>query len=62
VARKDSENLCAQVDQAIEKKPELQEYFRMLESEYRKGKPDIREPINKNIIKEIEDLLKGNQS
>ncbi len=58
VARRDSEYLHSQVDEAIEKKPELQEYLRTLEVEYRKGKPAAEEPINKNILKEIEDLFK----
>jgi proteasome assembly chaperone (PAC2) family protein len=61
VARKDSEYLSAQIDNAIEQKPELQEYLKMLESEYRKGKPAIQDSVNKNIIKEIEDLLKKQQ-
>jgi proteasome assembly chaperone (PAC2) family protein len=61
VARKDSEYLCAQIDNAIREKPELREYLKMLESEYRKGKPEIRESVNKNIIKEIEDLMKKQQ-
>jgi hypothetical protein len=58
VARRDSEYLYAQVNDAIEKKPELQEYLRALEIEYNKGKTGPQEPINKNIIKEIEDLFK----
>ncbi len=58
MARKDSEYLRAQVDDAIEKKPELREYLHALEIEFQKGKPTTDEPINKNLIKEIEDLFK----
>jgi hypothetical protein len=61
VARKDSEYLRAQIDNAIEQKPELQEYLKTLEAEYRQGKPEIQQSVNKNIIKEIEDLLKKGQ-
>jgi hypothetical protein len=58
IARKDSEYLYAQVEEAIEKKPELQEYLRTLETEYQNGKPASGENINKTIIKEIEDLFR----
>jgi proteasome assembly chaperone (PAC2) family protein len=61
VARRDSEYLYAQIDEAVEKKPELQEYLRTLEIEYQKEKRDNGEPINKNIIKEIEDLFRDKQ-
>ena len=61
-ARKDSEYLYTQVDQAIEQKPELKEYLKTLEVEYRKDRPRSPKPISQNIVKEIEDLLKGNQS
>jgi proteasome assembly chaperone (PAC2) family protein len=61
IARRDSEYLTAQIDQAVEKKPELQDYLRMLESEYHKGNPNTQNPINKNIIKEIEELFKDKQ-
>jgi hypothetical protein len=49
--------LISQIDQAIEAKPELQEYLKILESEYRKGNPNTRKPISKNIIREIEQLF-----
>ncbi len=58
VARKDSEHLYQQVNQAIEKKPELLEYLKTLESEFQKGLKLDAGPINQNIIKEIEDLFK----
>jgi hypothetical protein len=61
VARKDSEYLYSQIDEAIEKKPELQEYLRTLEIEYQKKEPDAGGPISKNIIKEIENLLQYKQ-
>jgi proteasome assembly chaperone (PAC2) family protein len=60
-ARRDSEYLYAQIEQAIAQKPDLQEHLKMLEEEYRKGKPQPHKSINKNILKEIEDLLKDNQ-
>jgi proteasome assembly chaperone (PAC2) family protein len=60
VARKDSEFLLQQIDQAIEKKPELQSYFKTLQSEFKKESEPPAKPINQNIIKEIEDLLKDN--
>lgn len=62
VARNDSEYLYTQIDQAIEKKPELQEYLKTLESEYRKGNPYDQTPISKNVMKEIEDLFKDTRS
>lgn len=58
VARKDSEYLKVQIDQAIEKKPELQEYLRTLEMEYRKGHSSVEKPINNNILKEIDEIFK----
>jgi predicted ATP-grasp superfamily ATP-dependent carboligase len=61
-ARRDSEYLCSQIDQAIAQKPDLQEHLKMLEEEYRKGKPQPHKQINQNIVKEIEDLLKGSQN
>ncbi len=57
-ARKDSEYLYSQIEQAIAQKPELQAHLKMLEEEYRKGKPQQHKPISQNIVKEIEDLLK----
>jgi proteasome assembly chaperone (PAC2) family protein len=60
-ARKDSEYLYSQVDEAIEKKPELQEYLKTLEEEYEKGKSSEEKPISKNVLKEIEDLFKNKQ-
>jgi proteasome assembly chaperone (PAC2) family protein len=61
-ARKDSEYLVSQIDKAIAQKPELQEHLKMLEAEYRKGKPQApQRSINQNIVKEIEDILKGSQ-
>jgi proteasome assembly chaperone (PAC2) family protein len=61
-ARKDSEYLYTQIDQAIAQKPDLQEHLKMLEAEYRKGKTQPQKPISQNIVKEIEDILKGSQS
>ena len=58
VAQKDSEHLYKQIDQAIEKKPELRDYLKILGAEFRKGRKSTGEPINQNIIKEIEDLFK----
>ena len=58
VAQKDSDYLAGQVDQAIEKKPELKEYLATLEEEYRKGHTGTSENINRKIVKEIEDILK----
>lgn len=57
VARKDSEYLKTQIDQAIEKKPELQEYLKTLEIEYRKGGAEAEEPINNSILKEIDEIF-----
>jgi proteasome assembly chaperone (PAC2) family protein len=57
-ARKDSEYLCKQLDQAIEKKPELKEYLTTLEVEYREGHSGTLTPINRKIVNEIEDILK----
>jgi hypothetical protein len=62
VARKDSEYLVNQIDETIAKKPELQEYLKTLESEYRKGNPESRRYINRNIVKEIEELFPDSQS
>jgi proteasome assembly chaperone (PAC2) family protein len=62
MAQKDSQYLIQQIDQAIEKKPELHQYLKILETEFRKGKKPVEEPINQNIIKEIEDLFKDGQS
>jgi proteasome assembly chaperone (PAC2) family protein len=62
IAKKDSEYLANQIDQAVEKKPELQEYLKTLESEYHKGNPDNQRSINKNIVKEIEDLFRDSQT
>jgi proteasome assembly chaperone (PAC2) family protein len=62
VARKDSEYLCQQIDQAIEKKPELHDYLKILEADFKKGQKSREESINQNIIKEIEDLFGENQS
>jgi hypothetical protein len=59
-ARRDSERLYMQIEQAIAQKPDLQEHLKILEEEYRKGKPQPHKSINQNIVKEIEDLLKGN--
>lgn len=61
VARRDSEYLYSQIDEAIEQKPELQEYLRKLEVEYRKSEPSPGSVINENIIREIEDLFKDKQ-
>jgi proteasome assembly chaperone (PAC2) family protein len=58
VARKDSEYLKTQIDQAIEKKPELQEYLKTLEIEYRKGGAESEGPINNGILKEIDEIFK----
>ncbi|HSW58635.1 MAG TPA: PAC2 family protein, partial [Dehalococcoidales bacterium] len=60
VAKKDSEYLFQQIDLAIKQKPELQEYVKTLESEFHKGSKPRENPINKNIIKEIEGLFKDN--
>jgi proteasome assembly chaperone (PAC2) family protein len=60
-ARRDSEYLVTQIDQAIAQKPDLQEHLKMLEKEYLKGKPQPRKAINQNIVREIEDLLRDNQ-
>ena len=62
VARKDSEYLVNQIDETIEKKPELREYLKTLESEYRKGNPASPRSINRNIVKEIEELFPDSQS
>lgn len=62
VARQDSEYLYRQINDAIEKKPELAEYLKTLEKDFRQGTSQPKEePINKNIIKQIEDLFKENQ-
>ncbi|HEX7474613.1 MAG TPA: PAC2 family protein [Dehalococcoidales bacterium] len=58
VARKDSEYLKTQIDQAIEKKPELQEYLKTLEIEYHKGSAEVEGPINNGILKEIDEIFK----
>ena len=60
VAKKDSDYLSQQIDQAIEKKPELRDYLKKLETDFRKGNKPAEELINQNIIKEIEDLFKDN--
>jgi hypothetical protein len=61
VARQDSEYLYRQITDAIEKKPELAEYLKTLEKDFRQGTSQPKEePINKNIIKQIEDLFKEN--
>jgi proteasome assembly chaperone (PAC2) family protein len=61
VARQDSEYLYHQIDDAILKKPELSEYLKTLERDFHQGASQPKEqPINKNIMKEIEDLLKDN--
>jgi proteasome assembly chaperone (PAC2) family protein len=61
VASQDSKYLYKQIDDAIEKKPELAEYLKTLEKDFQKGSaPGSEEPIHKNIIKEIEDLFKDN--
>jgi hypothetical protein len=60
-ARRDSEYLVTQIDQAIARKPDLKGHLKILEEEYRKGKPQPRKAINQNIVKEIEDLLRGSQ-
>jgi len=59
VARQDSEYLYSQIDMAIAKKPELQEMLKILKTEYQKGKSTSQQAINKDFIKEIEDLFKG---
>jgi proteasome assembly chaperone (PAC2) family protein len=61
-ARKESEHLYSQIDQAIASKPELREHLKVLEQEYRKGNPQQPQAsINQNIVKEIEELMKGHQ-
>jgi proteasome assembly chaperone (PAC2) family protein len=61
-ARRDSEYLYSQINQAIAQKPDLQVHLKMLEDEYRKGKPQHQKSINQNIVKEIEDILKDSQN
>jgi proteasome assembly chaperone (PAC2) family protein len=60
-AQRDSEDLITRIDQAVSQKPELQKHLKMIENEYRKGRPQIKKPISQNIVREIEDLLKGKQ-
>jgi proteasome assembly chaperone (PAC2) family protein len=57
-AKKDGDYLSQQIDRAIEKKPELHDYLKKLESEFHKGNKPAETLINQNIIKEIEDLFK----
>jgi hypothetical protein len=59
-AKKDSDYLYQQIDQAIEKKPELRDYLKKLETEFRNGNKPVEDLINQNIIREIEYLLKDN--
>ena len=59
VASQDSKYLYQQINDAIKKKPELAEYLKTLEKDLHRGSAATpEEPINKNIIKEIEDLFK----
>jgi proteasome assembly chaperone (PAC2) family protein len=57
--RQGSQHLDEMVDKAVAQKPELQEYVRRLELEYGKGKDELGEPLKEDIIREIEDFLKG---
>ncbi len=55
-ARKDRDYLLSQIDRAIAQKPEFRELLNKLE-----GSRQPQKTINQNLLKEIEDLLKGSQ-
>jgi proteasome assembly chaperone (PAC2) family protein len=56
-ARAAGEQLNAQIDRAMAIKPELRKYLDILETNYRKESSSHQQPINQNIVKEIEKLL-----
>jgi len=57
--REDSQRLDDMVDKAVSQKPELLEYVKRLELEYGKDNYEGGEPLTQDIIKEIEDFLRG---
>jgi proteasome assembly chaperone (PAC2) family protein len=57
-ALRDSAFLAAQIDIAMDKKPELKTLLATLEDEYRKGHARPEDAINLKIVKEIEEILK----
>jgi len=56
-----SEYLDEKVSAALDQKVELRDYVRRLEEEYGKGRYRVSEPLKEDIIKEIEDFLKGRE-
>ena len=59
--REDSQRLDDMVDKAVAQKPELLEYVKRLELEYGKDNYEGGEPLTQDIIKEIEDFLRGKE-
>ncbi len=55
---RDGRHLTETIDRAVAEKPELAEYVKRLEAEYGKGRETSGEPLNEDIIREIEDFLK----
>jgi proteasome assembly chaperone (PAC2) family protein len=56
--KQEGKRLDEEINRAIEQKPELQDYVRQLEEVYGKGKYELGEPLDENIIREIEDFLR----
>ncbi len=56
--RKAGEYLDEQIREAVDQKPELQDYVKQLEEEYREGKLQVRGPLGEDVIKAVEDFLR----
>jgi proteasome assembly chaperone (PAC2) family protein len=61
-AKKSASRLDEQINSIISQKPELREYIQRLEDEYRKGRRSSEPLAETDIIKEVEDFLKGHKS
>jgi proteasome assembly chaperone (PAC2) family protein len=60
-AKKAAGSLDEQMNRIIQQKPELKEYVARMESEYKQGKMPGDQSQETDIIKEVEDFLKGNK-
>ncbi len=53
-----SEYLDEKVNEAVEQRAELRDYVKQLEQDYGRGKYEVSQPLEEDIIKEIEDFLR----